>query len=525
MKPIARRWVMQRRSGSTTAWLALTIAIAAVVIGGFFFLRAPHEPVQPAANPIGPEAKPASSPPPVTPPKPEAARKEKFDAPEPFADWPSQKPDVAFLLTGEMIGYMRPCGCSPGQHGGLARRAGLLNYLQNDKQWTVVPLDLGDIIEKSGLLENDRFVFSLESLKKLGYKVVGVGPKDLSITANELVGQAANAQPLVFTQASMKHNEKEFDQFFKEFVKDVVVIDAAGMKIAVGGVAVMPPVGLPDKAIALEPLDPTVERLLKQCAEQKADLKVLLAHMPSKDAQALAKKHVGFDLILCTSDIEDSATSEGKQVADTLVVWVGRKGKKVGVVGYFKNQKPKMRFEMIALDQRYPESDEINAIYGRFVAAIKASKAIEKSPRNKHPSGDEFVGAKACGECHTKAYKVWKESKHSHALETLTVAKPAGQEYNPECIVCHSAGFQYTSGFRTPLETPLLGGTQCENCHGPGKRHAKDSDNEKWHAQMKVTKEQFEKERHACSKCHDGENSIHFDFDKYWPKVEHVGKD
>jgi hypothetical protein len=28
-----------------------------------------------------------------------------------------------------------------------------------------------------------------------------------------------------------------------------------------------------------------------------------------------------------------------------------------------------------------------------------------------------------------------------------------------------------------------------------------------------------------CMQCHDQDNSIDFDFQTYWPKVKHVGKD
>ena len=28
-----------------------------------------------------------------------------------------------------------------------------------------------------------------------------------------------------------------------------------------------------------------------------------------------------------------------------------------------------------------------------------------------------------------------------------------------------------------------------------------------------------------CMQCHDQDNSPDFDFQKYWPKVKHVGKD
>ena len=66
-----------------------------------------------------------------------------------------------------------------------------------------------------------------------------------------------------------------------------------------------------------------------------------------------------------------------------------------------------------------------------------------------------------------------------------------------------------------------LQGNQCENCHGPGSRHIElvDSGADDPGAVMRVTKQQARDSQ--CLECHDNDNSPDFDFDKYWPDVEH----
>src|SRR5947209_14191611 len=59
-----------------------------------------------------------------------------------FAGW--AKPQVALLLSGQMHGYLQPCGCSEPQYGGLARRYNFLQSLK-DRGWPVVLVDLGDL--------------------------------------------------------------------------------------------------------------------------------------------------------------------------------------------------------------------------------------------------------------------------------------------------------------------------------------------------------------------------------------------
>ena len=54
-----------------------------------------------------------------------------------------EKPALALMISGEMHGYVEPCGCTGGQTGGLARRATLATQLRDERGWNVVGIDLG----------------------------------------------------------------------------------------------------------------------------------------------------------------------------------------------------------------------------------------------------------------------------------------------------------------------------------------------------------------------------------------------
>src|SRR5207342_2617091 len=86
-----------------------------------------------------------------------------------------------------------------------------------------------------------------------------------------------------------------------------------------------------------------------------------------------------------------------------------------------------------------------------------------------------FVGSEACKSCHKSEYKVWEKSGHSHAHDTLVkqAKHPSLRQYDPECIVCHTVGFGYQSGFVNEDKTPKLKNVGCESCHGPGSDHIK----------------------------------------------------
>ena len=105
---------------------------------------------------------------------------------------------------------------------------------------------------------------------------------------------------------------------------------------------------------------------------------------------------------------------------------------------------------------------------------------------------------------------------------------------DPECISCHVIGwhptnyFPYKSGFLSEKETPQMVDVGCESCHGPGGAHvAAESGGDaalqkKLQQAMVVTKEESQTSHGKwCQNCHDLDNSPDFNFETYWPDVEH----
>ena len=53
-------------------------------------------------------------------------------------------PAAVLVLTGEMDGYLEPCGCTEGQIGGLLRRYDFFERLRK-QNWPVASIDLGSL--------------------------------------------------------------------------------------------------------------------------------------------------------------------------------------------------------------------------------------------------------------------------------------------------------------------------------------------------------------------------------------------
>jgi len=96
--------------------------------------------------------------------------------------------------------------------------------------------------------------------------------------------------------------------------------------------------------------------------------------------------------------------------------------------------------------------------------SIAQDKPAEKKP--------VFEGAKKCMICHKgdakgNVHEKWLASKHANAFQTL-VNKKDGSEKKPECLACHTTGYD-KSGYKVGAENAaLFEGVQCEACHGAG---------------------------------------------------------
>ena len=83
-------------------------------------------------------------------------------------------------------------------------------------------------------------------------------------------------------------------------------------------------------------------------------------------------------------------------------------------------------------------------------------------------SSGQYVGATRCTPCHNDIVKGWETTAHAQAFASL---KKSSQENLPGCVKCHVTGYEQEAGFVDHDLTPNLEGVQCEECHGPGRRH------------------------------------------------------
>ena len=463
-----------------------------------------------------------------------------------FQGW--GKPDVALLITGRQHGYIEPCGCTglANQRGGLARRYTLLKQLRA-KGWDVVSLDAGNQVRRFGAQAAAKFQSTVDGLREMDYRAVGLGPDDLRLSAGELY--AALADPEGQSTESDIFICANVDLFGAGIIGGSRVIETGGMKIGVA--AVLGTNELKRVTQSEVTKRAPMEALKATMAEIKqldCDFQVLLSHASLDESRLFAKAFPQLDLVVTTGGAGEP-TFRPEEIAGTKAVMIqaGTKGMYAGVVGIFRDgTEDKLRYQRIPLDARFEDSREMLDLLAAYQDKLKEQgiQGLGLTPV-RHPSGRKYVGSEACGDCHTQAYEKWLTTPHHHA--TVAISDPnerseIPRHFDPECISCHVTGWNpqqfipYDSGYLDLEQSVAMHGNGCENCHGPGSAHVAAENGElddltdelieTYREQMRLP---LTDARAKCLECHDLDNDPHFHeegmFDKYWEQVAHPWSD
>ena len=409
--------------------------------------------------------------------------------------------DMTIIYSGNLDGDLEPCGCTlEGDLGGIKRRATLVDELRKTSPELFLISSGGLIVSHTA---SDRLTnkYILKGFEALNYDAIGVQWQDLSYSAEFI--QTAHL-PLVASNW-------QGDQF-----GNYKLIERGDRKLAF--FSWLEPTAesqMMTSASAFQKRTKARTGILENNlakAKSKNALTVLAANLDYETALAsLPLKHVDILIIKSTSE----KYAEPKMVKGSLVLEPGSRGMRVGLLDITLDSDSHIksfRHQQIPLSPSIVDSPRMAAWYAEYNDRVKQAyvksaeirKAIELGERN-------YVGADACKGCHLNAYNVWSRSQHAKAFDSLAMVNKA---FDPNCIVCHTVGFNKEGGYIDYEDTAHLTDVQCESCHGASREHVTSN------GKMATEKRMWPKRR-MCIQCHTRKNSPNFRLDSYWSRISH----
>ena len=468
-----------------------------------------------------------------------------------FEGWDT--PQLALIFTGGLDGYVEPCGCAgiAQMKGGLSRRSTFFKELRA-KNWSYIAIDNGGFVKGFGRQEELKF-FSMiipSMVDQMKYDAIGLGPNDLRLSADSLLPYTMNPEDNPSVLVSANVGIYEFDPVLTAPYR---VVDKHGVRIGVTsiiGKSWQPNVG--NTGILIDDPIKRLKKIVPQMEKDRCKWLILISHASAEETLAIAREFPQFGIVVCadtpseppltpkliTDKASDSQDSDSVQKAQYLIE-AGEKGKFAIVLGFFENDA--IKYQRVAFDSRYKNDRlivEQMQLYQENLQAELETKGFAGfginpvAPPNTKLLGN-FVGSAKCESCHDESYRIWRRSDHAKAWQSLAETSVPARIYDPECVCCHVVGwsaeekYPYTGGFSNEKGkmTHDLVNVGCENCHGPGENHCKvelgtnEAEQERYRAAMRLSTD--EAGQRFCYTCHDLDNSPEFNFETYWPKIEH----
>ena len=395
---------------------------------------------------------------------------------------------VDFVISGDLRGEIRPCGCAEeGDMGGLLRRGSILTQWRRSSPHLLY-FDLGNNFSppsEQGKLKNK--LIQQVMLQQLKPDVILVGPNELKYGIEslhtELPYLISNSEQFPFLQTWTQPIGKQIVSIWGYLSPLVIYQNEKELPLAQ---AVTPNL---------------LESWKKRLHQEKSDVKLLLFRGNEKELEQFAKANLFDRIVVGSTNNDELHQILEMQTTDQVFQMIPTKGQ-----GLFHGTWKQKTLGVTWLRINVPDDPQIIPAFAQYNAHVKALFLNNMKTMAAQRKTSPYVGNDACKTCHAAAFKIWRQSSHSHAFQTLA---NKGKQYDPECLQCHVVGMK-NNGFLSAQLTPQLKNVQCENCHGPARQHLS---NPLQHPLQQANK--------ACTTCHQGSHSPTFRFADYWSRIRH----
>lgn len=425
---------------------------------------------------------------------------------------------LRILISGSMLGHLEPCGCASGQLGGLARR---VQHIGEQRTYDLL-LEGGDLAGGDTELDALKLIPSVTVLVQMAnYDALGVGPKDLLVPHDEWKAFLTGS-PVVATNLASDEPDWPGRPFVEKTVREHTV--------RIGSLLLDPlpePLRAADSPVRRsEPADawraafgdaPAATLRIVMLQGSEARIRTLLPQLEPQPDLA-----IGID-----SDYVEP-TAAPAMVGAVPLVFAGIRGRVLLDLRLWRDgATPRVAAEEVPLpgSKTVPGGGgdpQVRDVLLKHRQDVKDLGVLQSMARRQPtPGGAAYVGTELCKGCHQTAWESWSKSHHAHAWQTLVDAEKDPKRYGwpvtayPECVGCHTVGYEQETGFVSYEETPQLADVGCERCHGPGSEHLASGGKQKLGIIGGVGASVM------CVQCHDFEQSPQFVYGERWKLIEH----
>jgi hypothetical protein len=410
--------------------------------------------------------------------------------------------DLLVIGTTDLRGRTSPCGCHTPK-GGFARMAAVLDSLRGAGSRFLFVDAGGAFPDQPGRPDLAEFMF--HALAGLSPAAVGVAPRDLRHGVEFLTTLAKETGlPMVCANLVDRVSGRRLFPASR-------VVTVRGVRVGIfallGERFDLGPAR--DSVVVTEP-ENAAHEAIDALRAQGAQVIVLLSQLGKVGGEDIATAVPGIDAVILGHDVP--ILDHGRHVGDALLSYAGEMGQHLGEIRlaldargrvdggevFVRMLGPDVRQEPATLARVKAFEDAYNERMRAEMLAAQSAESTDADPV------DHFVGGDVCARCHADEDAQWRTTAHSLAWQTLVREK---KDATPECIPCHSVGYQAPGGFRSAVRTPHLVNVQCENCHGMGTQHR-----EGWAAAV---------EEPVCRTCHNVERDPEFDYAERLPRIVH----
>ena len=441
---------------------------------------------------------------------------------------------LVVLYTASATGQIRSCNCTKFRFGGYGRESTLVKSIRMEYPDTLL-LEGGDATAGSDFQSALKADVTAKAVKMLGYNAMLPGDEELGIRGIKFINKFdPKSVPIICANI---HKEGENKQLYSPYV---ILKTKNGLKVGViglmGDVVSKTLFTRTTNLVVLDQVN--VLKSLLKTIRAKSDIVIVLYHGNNADAGKLASIK-GVDLILSThrshtniifppkptNEISAPVTRQGSVFivdAETKSNW------SLGLLKLTLAKDRKIKsvdHTLKYLDGRYDEDPKIVKIFEDYNEKVKQAvlsksgglkrdvevmlikRGLDPEQMRKRLRKSPYVTAEKCKDCHLDIYESWAKSRHAHAMSTL---EKNHQEFDPECVSCHSTGVFARNGFTDRKTTPELSNVQCEACHGSGVNHI-----------ASPSKGFGETGELLCRSCHTEERTHDFNYNEAWTKIKH----